>query len=59
MDVADLFELERALQGDGVMDAPPQKERMRFVDEAFGPVGKGGLGSQDRGQCSRQMAKRV
>ena len=36
VDVADLFQLERPLQGDGVVDAPPQEEEVLAVVEFGG-----------------------
>jgi hypothetical protein len=39
VDVGDLLQLERALEGDGVVDAAPEEERMPAQREVGGPVG--------------------
>jgi hypothetical protein len=37
VDVADLLELERAFQRDGVMQAPAQEQRVLLAGKGFGP----------------------
>jgi hypothetical protein len=38
VDVADLFELEGAFEGDGVMQAAAQEECVFHLGEVFGPA---------------------
>ena len=59
MDVGNLLELERAFEGDRVVQATPEKKRILLFGEALGPGDDRRLERQHGLDCGRQVAQRV
>jgi hypothetical protein len=56
MDIGDLLELERTLQGHGVHRATPQEESMLMLGHGFGHLRDRGILPEDRFNKFRQAA---